>query len=119
MLTAASAGVPAGTENGVRRTWEDCAMNWMPPIFGSRKNVCVTPAVASPIRSFAAVEPGTPNPIGLPSTSIVTARSACLAVVGIQVELARGLNLRADQVRLRCHERDARVLVDDEVREVG
>src|SRR4051812_49914694 len=46
MLTAASGGVPAGTENGVRRTCEYRAISWMPPIFGSRNNVRVTPAPA-------------------------------------------------------------------------
>jgi hypothetical protein len=57
MFTDASAGVPSGTERGLRRTCEYCAMNCTPPIFGSRKNVRVTPAVASTIRSFAAIEP--------------------------------------------------------------
>jgi hypothetical protein len=51
-------------------------MNWMPPTFASRNNACVMPAVASPTRSFAVVEPATPNPIALPSTSLVTSRSA-------------------------------------------
>ena len=46
MFNFASLGVFTGTENGVRCKCENCNMSCMPPIFGSRKNVCVSPIVS-------------------------------------------------------------------------
>jgi hypothetical protein len=76
MWTDASAGVPAGTEKGVRRTYEYCALNCMPPTFGSRKNVWMTPAV------------------DIGGDFAIRVRRT---VVAKETRLAAGLNLGADQ----------------------
>ena len=116
MFILASLGVPAGTENGVRSTFETCTISCMPPIFGSRKSVWVRPTVVSFIVLFADCEPATPNPIGvLPLASTATFFVALHhAVVAVQQRFLRGY-LGAVDAGPRLDQRQLLVGVDDEV----
>jgi hypothetical protein len=63
MFALALLGVLAGTENGVRCTFENWTMTCMPPTFGSRKSVSVRPTVASCTLWLADCEFAMPKPM--------------------------------------------------------
>ena len=120
MFNLALVGVFTGGENGKRSRYRSWTMICMPPIFGSRNSVCVSPSVNSLIFSLADCEPSMPKPIGvLPlASSVDVLRRADDAVIAVDQRLFCS-RFRAVDAGPRLHQRDLLVAGDDEVGDIG